>query len=240
MRIAGVRVDDITWNELVERVENAINEMKKITIGYLNIHVWNMARIHEEVRSFLEHADIVYCDGKGIQIGARLLGLNIRERYTGAFFIEDLAEIVAEQGWKIFVVGGREGVAEKACESLKERFPSFNCAGTHHGYIGGMEGKVVEAINRAGADIVFVGMGTPRQEEFVLQYRDGIDAPVVWCVGALFDYVAGVQKRAPRWMSEAGLEWFFRLITDPARLWRRYLIGNTKFFVKIFLEKLGK
>ena len=239
MRVAGVRVDDITWDELIKEVEKAVIENQKITITYLNIHVWNMAKKYKDVFSLLENADFVYCDGKGIQLGAKILGEKIRERYTGAFFIDDLVSIMSERGWSGFVVGGKPGVAKKACEILKNQHPGFNCKGTHHGYISGEEEKVVEIVNSVKPDILFVGMGTPQQESFVLKYRGKLDVPVVWCVGALFDYVAGVQKKAPQWMSDNGLEWFYRLISDPRRLWKRYLIGNTKFFAKILKEKLG-
>ncbi len=237
MRIAGVRVDDISWEELIFEIGKAIEENKKITITYLNVHVWNMAKKHPEVNALLENADFVYCDGKGIQLGARILGKVIRNRYTGAFFIDDLARIMAEKGWTGFVVGGREGVAKMGCEILTEKYPGFACKGVHHGYINGMERKVVQMVNSHSPLILFTGMGTPQQEQFVLKYRKEINVPVVWCVGALFDYVAGVQKRAPEWMSEHGLEWFYRFISDPKRLWRRYIIGNSKFLIGVLSHR---
>ncbi len=238
MKIGGIRVDDITWDELIDRVGRAIRENRKITIAYLNVHVWNMAGKYPSVKEFLEKADVVYCDGKGIQFGAAILGMKIRERFTGAFFIDDLVEIMAERGWSGFVVGGKEGVAERACDILVERFPHFGCKGTHHGYIKGMEDRVVKMVNEVSPHILFVGMGTPQQEEFVLKYRDSINVPVVWCVGALFDYVAGVQKKAPRWVSKSGFEWLFRLMSDPGRLWKRYLIGNTRFMFDVLKRRL--
>ncbi len=238
MNIAGVRVDDITWNELIEKIKDAVIKEELITISYLNIHVWNMAQKNENLKKFLEMADYVYCDGKGIQLGAKVLGRRIRERYTGAFFIDDFAEEASKHGWRIFVVGGKEGVAKKACEVLMEKFPGFQCSGFHHGYIKGMGEKVIKLVNSSKPDILFVGMGTPLQEEFVLNYREKIDVPVVWCVGALFDFVAGVQPKPPEWMSRSGLEWLHRLLSNPKRLWKRYLIGNTIFLFEVAKERI--
>jgi len=233
LKIGKLKIDDIRWLELLSFIEESINKNMKNIVGYLNVHVWNMAQDNNELTEAINSFNKVYCDGYGIMLGAKLLGISITERYTGAFFIYPFMKIANEKKWKIYILGNNPGVAEIAVNKLKKLYPDIQFVGYHHGFITGEENTVVKLINQANPDILFVGMGTPNQELFVKKYGDKIDANIIWVVGALFDYVAGVQKTAPEWMSENGLEWFHRLVSDPKRLWKRYLIGNTKFLTKV-------
>lgn len=240
MKIGNLKIDDISWKELIAFIEESIVNNKKKTIGYLNVHVWNMAQNNDELVNAINGFDKVYCDGYGIMLGAKILGIKLAERYTGAFFIYPFMEIANKKRWKIFILGNHPEVAGQAVEKLKKIYPNVKFVGYHHGFITGKENDVVKIINKSKPDILFVGMGTPNQELFVKKYGNKIEANVIWVVGALFDYVAGVQKTAPKWMSNNGLEWLHRLVSDPGRLWKRYLVGNTKFLAFVTFKGIRR
>jgi N-acetylglucosaminyldiphosphoundecaprenol N-acetyl-beta-D-mannosaminyltransferase len=161
---------------------------------------------------------------------SRLLGRPLPARLSSADYIEDFALASAARGASLYLLGGGEGVADRASARLCEHAPGLRIVGSHHGYLDRVDnGTVLDQINRAGPDVLLVGMGSPAQELWVAQNRARLDVPVIWCVGALFDYLAGVEWRAPAWMCRAGLEWAYRLAMDPIGKGRRYLVGNPLF-----------
>ena len=209
---------------------------------YLNIHVFNLAQENPGVRRALADADLVYCDGEGIRLGARLLGEPALTRMTAADFIEDVAAFLATERLRLFWVGGRQGVAERAVQALAARYPGLDIAGTHHGYFAKdreESDRVVAAINAATPNVVIVGLGSPTQELWLRRVRQRIDAPVVWALGATADNLAGVQWRAPRWMAQNKLEWLWRLAANPRRMFARYVIGNPLFIARVLRARLG-
>jgi N-acetylglucosaminyldiphosphoundecaprenol N-acetyl-beta-D-mannosaminyltransferase len=210
------------------------------TVHYANIHVLNSAYRDAALRSQLVRASTVYCDGAGVRLGAALLGAHLPVRLPADDIIDALCAKAAEAGVSLFLVAGAAGVADRAARVLRDRHPRLRILGTHHGYLDPTStDAVVTAINRAGADLVIVGMGTPTQEIWVAEHRARINAPVVWTVGALFDFVAGVQRRAPRWVGDVNLEWLWRLATDPRRLARRYLLGNPLFLWRVLRQRVA-
>ena len=214
------------------------------TILYANIHVANTAARDPELRHALARADLVYCDGLGIKLGAKLAGVGrLPERMTAADFIWDLARQAAEADISIYWLGGAPGVAEKALARLSEAAPGLRVAGAHHGYFakqGTETDTVISGINHCHPEILLVGMGTPIQEHWVLRHRARIAAPVVWCVGATADFLAGVQPRAPRVLTENGLEWLHRLAVDPRRMFRRYVLGNPLFLARVLAHRISR
>jgi N-acetylglucosaminyldiphosphoundecaprenol N-acetyl-beta-D-mannosaminyltransferase len=204
-------------------------------VAYLNVHVANLAAKDPKLAAFLNSVDICYCDGEGIRLGARLLGEHLPERMTGADWIWSLAAR-AEGRWKLAWIGGEPGVTHEAAEVLKAKHPGLDIHCDHGFYRNDRFGEVVEKLNAAKPHIVLVGMGTPLQEEWVQTWRESVDAPVVWCLGATADILSGRVSRGPQFLYERQ-EWLARLVVDPKRMWSRYLFGNARFLVQIARHK---
>lgn len=227
--VLGVGVDPVDRAGLLDAVA-ALVRRGGATVAYANVHVLDVAHGDEGLRAFLAAADLVYCDGGGVVLGTRLLGRALPERMTGADWIWDLAARAETEGWRLFWMGGEPGVAAEAARRLQERHPGLVVA-TEHGFRAD-EAAVVDAMNAFAPHVVLVGMGTPLQERWVANNRARIDAPVVWVTGATADFVSGKVSRGPAWLHDRQ-EWLARLLVDPKRLWRRYLLGNSRFLARV-------
>lgn len=236
VRVLDLPVDAVDRDGLIERVGAFIDADARATVAYLNVHVANTAHKDARLREFLQGVDLCYCDGSGIRLGARILGASLPERMTGADWIHELAAR-AEGRWRLAWVGGEPGVAEVAIAKLRERHPKLEARGWHGYYTDAETPAMIAEINAYAPQIVLVGMGTPTQERWVDAHRGDLQAPVVWCLGATADFVAGKVSRGPRWMLDNHLEWLARLIVEPGRLWRRYLLGNPQFLARVILER---
>jgi len=264
VEILGVGVHRLSVGDLIREATQRARSGARSSIFYANVHVLNTAHRDPELRAILNGADLVYCDGAGVALGARLLGHRLPGRMTGADWIEPLCETCAAGGVTLYFLGGQPGVAARAAQLLRARHPGLCIVGAHHGYlhpppplvvpspkVGGGSGRgrrgeggrggggtaAIAAVNTARPHVLLVGMGTPTQEKWIAAHRAELRVPVVWAVGALFDFVAGVQPRGPRWMLDHGLEWLWRLFSDPARLWRRYLLGNPLFILRVLRQR---
>jgi N-acetylglucosaminyldiphosphoundecaprenol N-acetyl-beta-D-mannosaminyltransferase len=240
-RVFGVDIDPVTEEQLVHLPEAVILAGERRTVLYANVHVLNQAWADGGLREILRAADVVYCDGAGVAFAARLLGQWLPGRTTGADWIHPFAAASAAGGFSLYLLGSAPGIAEQAAGKLTSRYPGLTVVGSHHGYVQtpNEASAVVAEINSAEPDILLVGMGTPVQERWIAAHRADIGAPVCWAVGALFDYVAGVLPRGPRWMVDHSLEWVFRLAVEPRRLAGRYLIGNPKFLLRVLAQRAG-
>ncbi len=233
-----VHVHDLT--SLLDAVDAMIASGGRYTVCYANVHTVNQAVELRDVAEFMRQADLVYCDGQGVRLGAAMLGHRLPPRMTGADWIWVLARHVAAQDLGLYWVGSKQGVVEAAAAKLASAAPGLRVVGTHHGYFdkeGPQSDAVVDHINAAGPDIVLVGFGTPLQERWIAANRDAIDAPVVWALGATADFISGAVSRGPAVLYDHGLEWLARLLVDPHRLWQRYLVGNTQFVVRVLRER---
>ena len=234
MRVLGVGIDPLDRAAMLDAADALVDARGKAIVVYANVHVLNVAAGDAGLRDFLNAADLCYCDGEGVRLGARLLGEVLPERMTGADWIHDLAAHCAGRR-RIYWVGGAAGVVERAADLLREAHPGLVIAG-EHGY-GDDDDARITRINANEPDIVLVGMGTPVQERWVAEHRARIDAPVVWVVGATADFVSGHVSRGPAWLHQRQ-EWLARLLVDPRRLWRRYLFGNAVFLARVARERL--
>jgi N-acetylglucosaminyldiphosphoundecaprenol N-acetyl-beta-D-mannosaminyltransferase len=209
-------------------------------VMYVNAHVVNQSMAIPDLRRALQSADLVYCDGYGVRLAARALDDPVPYRMTGADWVWGLAALCEIAGHSLYLLGSEPGVAAHAAERLRRWYPGLRVAGTHHGYFElgtPHDERVVEDINASGADLVLVGMGTPKQELWVQRHAGDLEVDVLWTVGALLDYMAGRVPRAPRWLADHGLEWIFRLALEPQRMWRRYLLGNPIFLSRVMTER---
>lgn len=218
-------------------------------IAYLNAHTTNMAFTLPAMRRALARAHLIYADGMAVVWAARHRGLAVKERVNAADFFAQVAERALNGGWRVALVGGSPGEAEAAGQRLAAAVPGFAPVFAHHGYFAPDEIDAIAAgLVEARATIVLVGMGSPLQEitaarllQACQRLTDGpagtgaasARSPAVWwCVGALFEYYAGTRRRAPAWMCRMGLEWLMRLLMEPQRMWRRYLLGNVAFVAR--------
>ncbi len=239
MKVLGVGVDPISADELLPRVAALIEQRGPATVTYANVHVMNQARSDRDLTEFITQASLVYCDGNGVRLGARILGESLPGRMTGADWIWDLAA-QAEGRWRLYWIGGEPGVTAAAAEVLQTKHPRL-AIGTDHGFHprkGPENAACIRRINAYGPDIVLVGMGTPEQEHWVSARRDQLEAPVVWCLGATADFITGRLPRGPAWLTQRA-EWLVRLASEPRRLWRRYLVGNTVFMARVIRSRLS-
>lgn len=239
-QILDVGVDTAPPADLLRRIIGYAERGEHRRITYVNAHVLNQSVTHPDLRRSLLASDLVYCDGYGVRLAAKTLGLPVPHRMTGADWIWGVAALCEEAGRSLYLIGSVPGSASDAAAELRRWYPRLEVRGTHHGYFeleSPHNERVLEHIAEHKPDVLLVGMGTPQQELWVDRYFDRIDAHVVWSVGALFDYISGRMPRAPHWMADHGLEWIFRLAMEPRRMWRRYLIGNPAFLYRIMQER---
>jgi N-acetylglucosaminyldiphosphoundecaprenol N-acetyl-beta-D-mannosaminyltransferase len=241
-KLMGVRVDAVRRAELLARIVSAVELGSGGMISNVNVHALNIAWTDAEFRSILNHSDLVFVDGFGAQLGARLSRIPIGERLTPADWIDELFDICAQRGWSIFWLGDTEQVGMDFERELAGRHPTCLLAGRHHGFFektGAENDAVINVINQSGAKIVLVGMGMPLQEKWISANRHRLLAPVHLSVGGLARIYTGVIPRGPRWMTDNGLEWLFRLAMQPRHTWRRYVIGNPLFLTRLALIRMA-
>ncbi|MBX6762087.1 MAG: WecB/TagA/CpsF family glycosyltransferase [Rubrobacteraceae bacterium] len=242
VEILGVGVDPLEVGELHRRLARAVRREEHALFLNVNAHALNLLYEDEELRSFFGRAQVVFCDGAGVMLAARLLGRRIPERITYADWIWRLASLAAAEGFTLYFLGGRPGVADEAARNLRRLNPGLEVRGTHHGYFDHRAGSpqneaVIKQINAASPDILLVGMGMPLQERWLMENWERIDARVALTGGAVFDYASGRLRRGPRLLTDNGLEWLARLFIEPRRLWRRYLIGNPLFLWRVLRQR---
>jgi N-acetylglucosaminyldiphosphoundecaprenol N-acetyl-beta-D-mannosaminyltransferase len=242
--VLGVGVDPVGVEELNAEIENLVRRGEHGLVLNVNAHCLNLCYEDPKLRRFLNGARVVFCDGAGVMLGARILGERIPARITYADWIWELADFAAARGFSLYFLGARPGVAQEAARRLKERYPDLKLAGVHHGYFdhgaGSAENEaVVDGINAAAPDILLVAFGMPLQERWLMENWHRLDASVALTGGAVFDYVSGRLRRGPRLLTRSGFEWLARLLLEPGRLWRRYLVGNLLFLSRVLRERLG-
>lgn len=238
--ILNIKVTDCSRKEFFRQIIEIVRSSQRAKIMYVNIHVFNSAWQDEELELCLNSAEIVYCDGEGIRLGARLRGTPLKERMTGADWIKDLCLISQQKGFSLYLLGGEKGVAESAAKELLRKYPALKISGTHQGYFPfrGEENRgLIREINRRSPHFLLVGMGTPLQEKWIKENFHKLKVNIAWSVGGLFALLSGKEKRAPAWMHKNGLEWLFRLVTQPRRMSGRYLWGIPLFFYRVTKER---
>ena len=220
-------MDVASGAEILRRLEERpTNEPQQIT--YVNAHSMNLAQRNPEFRAALSRSAVVLNDGIGIGIAARMRGVRFPENLNGSDFTLRIISLASAHGWRVFLYGSHPGVAEAARTRLIAIEPRLQVAGVCDGYTNRPE-RVLELIRNCGADLVVVALGQPAQEIWLAQNLNASGCHLGVGVGAFLDFTSGRIKRAPTWMSRAGIEWVFRLTLEPTRLWRRYVIGSPLF-----------
>ena len=236
--VVGVPVDALTMAEVVETILLwTASTTVHVAVG-VNADVCNQAAADRVLCGELAAADLNYADGQSIVWAARFLGRIIPERVATTDLIHPLAAACAQHGKKLFLYGGQPGVAERAAARLEAGSPGLRTE-THDGFVSEQQmDRLVREINESGADILLVGLGDPLQQRWVSLHRSELTVPVVLTCGGLFDWTSGARRRAPGWMIGSGLEWLWRLLLEPRRLAKRYLLGNPAFLLRLGIEIL--
>ena len=242
--IIGSKVTLCNKKQLLSFIGNSIKTHQKNTVLSGNIHSFNLAHKHKWLRDYINSADIVRLDGAGLRVAAFILGRKTPPRMTWSDFIWDLSDYCLLNNYSLFFLGNAEGIAREAAKKIQTTREGLQIKGTINGYfdktIGSEENEsVIKRINSAKPDILIVGFGMPLQEKWLQENRSRIDVPVVMTGGAIFEWVIGKQKRGSEILLRSGFEWLTRLIADPKRLWRRYLIGNPVFLFRVLLQRIG-
>ncbi|MBE2294248.1 MAG: WecB/TagA/CpsF family glycosyltransferase [Phycisphaerales bacterium] len=246
----GVPIVNTTMTEAVDwiavRATQAPNlcsteKQEKALLAFVNPDCLNIAYTHDRYRSVLQQAARVLPDGIGIKVGCRIRGLGLAANVNGTDLFPRLCERAARDGFSLFLLGARPGIAEQVAKNMQARYPGLRIAGLQHGYFEPDEEDAIMArINTSGAGVLLVAFGVPRQELWLADHQAILRPPVCMGVGGLFDFYSGRIPRAPLWLREIGLEWTWRLIQEPGRMWRRYLLGNPLFLYRVWKQDRGK
>lgn len=234
VNLFGVGVDSLTIGESVDRAEQLVALQRPSHHVVINAAKVVAMQRDDRLREAIEHADMVNVDGQSIVWASRWLRGRVPERVAGIDFMEAMVERAAERGWPVYFLGATDRALAGCMEHFQERFPNLVVAGARNGYWTDEEqADVLRAVAESDAKLVFVAIPTPRKEFLVAEHLEEFGNALVVGVGGSFDVFAGLISRAPKWAQKMGLEWAHRLAKEPARMWKRYLVGNTLFCVQV-------
>ncbi|RMD68016.1 MAG: glycosyltransferase, partial [Gammaproteobacteria bacterium] len=222
----GVRIHRVYRQDLLGYILEAAGGRQQRLITNVNVRAMNLAWQDPYFRAILNGSDLVFVDGYGVVLGARLAGLTLGERLTPADWLDEMFEGCAEKGYGVFWLGDTEEVCQAFSLYLKKHHPTLRFAGYHHGFFkthGPENEAAIAAVNASGAEVLLVGMGMPRQEKWLWENRHRLHARALITAGGYARIATGFIPRGPRWMTQHGLEWLYRLMVQPGYTWRRYL-----------------
>jgi N-acetylglucosaminyldiphosphoundecaprenol N-acetyl-beta-D-mannosaminyltransferase len=241
--ILGVGVTATNLSDATRQIGQWIDEGRKEYVVLCTVHTILEAMDHPSLRQRINAAGMATPDGMPLVFLSRLRGHREVNRVYGPDLLLEVAAVAAERGYRFYFYGGAEGVADEILDVMTARFPGLQVVGATSPPMRDQEAEedeaVIQQINAAEPDIIWVGLGSPKQDRWMARHRDRLDAPVLIGIGAAFDFLSHRTPQAPRWIQRSGFEWLFRLITEPRRLWRRYVIGNPRFVYHILLQRLG-
>lgn len=239
VEVYGVPLHPLTMAQTVARVEELVADGGPHQHVVLNAAKVVQLKDSPELREIVRSCALVNADGQAVVWGARMLGVDVPERVTGVDLMDELLDRAAELGWSVYFLGATEDVVRKVVDIQHAQRPALQIAGFRNGYwTADEESDVVAAVAATKPTLLFVAMPTPRKEYFLAEHLGALGVPFVMGVGGSFDIIAGLTRRAPRWMQRAGLEWMYRLLQEPRRMFRRYLVGNIRFILITLAEKL--
>lgn len=228
--ILNTYVNALSMDETVAEVEKIVKAGKPTQHVAINALKVNLMNENEKFREIVNACPLINADGASIVWAAKKLGIPLKERVTGIDLFENLVKLAAEKGYKIYLFGAKEEVVQKVKRIFEEKYPMLQIVGYRNGYFTEAdESQIVADMATSGADMMFVAFSSPKKEFWVNKYLNDLHISFVMGVGGSFDVVAGVTDRAPKWMQVHGMEWFYRFIQEPKRLWNRYIVGNCKF-----------
>ena len=244
IKLLGIKISVLDKLDILSLIKSNIENSKKSLISYVNIHAMNICSIDTRFYNILNNAELIFNDSYGIILASRITGQGIPPRNTPPDWINELSELCINNKFTMYFLGGKDGVSRKAADKLIEKYPELCILGAEHGYYNKSKtsienNELIKRINKNKPDILVVGFGMPLQEFWIDENYKYIDAKIFLPVGAFFDYVSESKNRSPKWITSNGLEWVARLIAEPKRMWKRYILGNPLFYYRVFKEKVG-
>lgn len=233
LKFMNTEIDNLTMQEALQVIDQLIQDNKNAYVVTPNVDHIVQLETNKELQAVYKNASLILTDGKPLLWIAKWYGTPIKEKISGSDLFPLICKMAAEKGYKMFFLGAAEGVALKAANNLMNKFKGLKIVGTYSPPIGFEENsvemnKIKLMIKASEADILVVGLGCPKQEKFMYHHCKELGVPISFGLGASFDFEAGNIKRAPRWMSEHGLEWLFRILQDPKRMAKRYFVRDRK------------
>ncbi len=240
-KVLGIPIASLTMRETVAYIEGTVKTYKGNTFQHVVVNAGKIVAMQQDVklRDSVLSADMISADGQAVVWASRYLKQPLPERVAGIDLMFNLVAMAHKQGLKCYFLGAQEEVVAKVVEIFSAQYSSDIIAGCRNGYFTEQEATgIAQDIYSSGAHMLFVAISSPKKELFVQEYKNIMHVPFVMGVGGSFDVIAGVTKRAPRWMQRVGLEWLYRLLQEPRRMWKRYVVGNTKFIALVIKARL--
>lgn len=238
IEVLGCPMDVASMDSTVNTIKCAVSAGRFTQHVVVNVAKLVNMRDDPQLKESVHSCDIINIDGMGVVLGARFLGYSVPERVAGVDLFHELLKMSQENQFSVFLLGATDEVVSKATSNILELYPNLIVAGHHHGYFWNDEETLVNKIRTSGAKLLFVAITSPKKENFINRWRNQLGVDFVMGVGGTFDVVAGKVKRAPKWMQQYGLEWLYRVIQEPGRMWKRYLTTNLKFASLLIKEKI--
>jgi N-acetylglucosaminyldiphosphoundecaprenol N-acetyl-beta-D-mannosaminyltransferase len=245
INICNVIVDNISMQETLGAIEDLITRGDPCYISSTNVDM--VVRCNRDPQFARHYAEgiLSLADGVPLMWAAKFLGTPLKEKVSGSDLVPKVCELANRRGYKVFFLGGRPGAAETAKNKLQEILKDLKVVGVYAPPFGFEKDeaelkKISWMVKEAKPDILFVGLGAPKQERWIKQYHREVGVPVSMGVGVTFEFIAGIVRRAPKWMQSAGLEWLWRLVMEPRRLWKRYLVDDMQFFGLLLQQKMER
>lgn len=237
INLLGCPIDCLSMNQTVEQIEQFVKGRNPRQHVVVNVAKIVKIQNDHDLRKIISSCDLINADGMPIVWASKLLGNPLPCRVAGVDLFQNLVKLCAEKGYRPFFFGARERVVEKVVQEFKTKYPDLEVAGYRNGYYSAeKEAGIAEMIRDSKADMLFVGFSSPKKEKFLKRWMDTMKVPFCMGVGGSFDIVAGRTKRAPKWIQKYGMEWFYRILQEPRRMWRRYAKTNPVFVWMVVKE----
>jgi N-acetylglucosaminyldiphosphoundecaprenol N-acetyl-beta-D-mannosaminyltransferase len=235
INLFGVIFQNLTMKEAVEQLGEHIRKHEKVKVFFVNPDCFNKSFSDKRYFELLHKADYIFPDGIGVHLACKMIKNPLKENINGTDMLPFLCQMARQNNFSFYLVGGKPGIAARMKARLEEDYPGIRIAGEQHGYFDREKenAEVLAKINEQNPDIVLVAFGVPYQEKWIDENFDKINCRIAIGVGGLFDFYSGNIKRAPSWMREIGMEWFFRFLMEPRRMFNRYFIGNPVFIFRV-------
>lgn len=234
--ILGVKFNNDSLEQCLNFIQITVEKNIKRTLFFVNAHCLNESVVNKKYKKNLLKADYILADGSGINLACNILKAPLKENLNGTDLLPHICKLSCEKSYRIYLLGAQKGIAKTMKKNLEEKYKNIQIVGTCHGYFKN-EKKLIKEINSKGVDILLVAMGVPHQENFIQKNKDLLNVKLFVAVGGLFDFYSNKTKRAPLFLRELGLEWFYRMMQEPRRMWKRYVLGNPKFIYRIYKYK---
>jgi N-acetylglucosaminyldiphosphoundecaprenol N-acetyl-beta-D-mannosaminyltransferase len=239
VEIFGIKINTLKKTEFLPLIKSGIENGHQIVQSGVNASSVVEISDNETLRAAIHNSDLVNIDGMSLVWALRFLGYKVPERVACPDLAEDILFMAEQNSYSVYLLGAREESLLLAEKKLLAKYPELRIVGRRNGYFNSDDEKeIIDAINMVNPDMVFLGMTSPKKELFVEKYRNILNVKYFLGVGGFFDILSGYTRRAPLWVQNIGMEWFYRFLQEPTRMWRRYLIGNIRFILIVLRIKL--